>query len=61
MQFEQWWYNIGSGITPRPEEDQETHARRVAKAAWDAVVDLAVVIGKTEADLDVTQSLECLR
>jgi len=30
--FEEWWYEIGSGIAPKPGEDQEEHARRVAIA-----------------------------
>ena len=32
--FEQWWRDIGSGIAPRSDEDQEDHAKRVALAAW---------------------------
>jgi hypothetical protein len=34
--FEWWWWNAGSGIRPKPNHDHEEHARRVAKAAWDA-------------------------
>lgn len=36
MTFEAWWYNTGSGIAPFVMEDRETHARRVAIAAWEA-------------------------
>ena len=32
--FAEWWHEIGSGITPKQDEDQEEHARRVAQAAW---------------------------
>ena len=37
--FTYWWYNIGSGMTPRKDEDQERHASRVAEAAWDAATE----------------------
>jgi len=31
-QFEEWWYNIGSGIIPKENDDYETHAYNVCKA-----------------------------
>jgi len=31
--FEEWWFEIGSGIYPKNGEDMETHAKRVAMAA----------------------------
>jgi len=34
--FLEWWYNTGSGIGPTEKDDMETHAHRVAHAAWDA-------------------------
>lgn len=34
MTFDEWWHEIGSGIYPLPNDDYETHARRVALAAW---------------------------
>lgn len=36
MTFDDWWDNWGSGITPRRHADMESHARRVAREAWDA-------------------------
>lgn len=33
-EFDLWWYNVGSGLPPLPEEDAETHVRRVCKIAW---------------------------
>jgi hypothetical protein len=32
--FELWWYNEGSGMSPRPLEDAEEHTHRVSKIAW---------------------------
>jgi hypothetical protein len=32
--FETWWYNEGSGMPPKPDEDAEEHCYRVAKIAW---------------------------
>lgn len=32
--FEHWWYVLGSGYRPMPDEDQEEHAHRVARLAW---------------------------
>lgn len=34
MNFDEWWSKIGSGIRPLPGEDQEEHAKRVARSAW---------------------------
>lgn len=34
--FEGWWNTTGGGITPKDGHDMEEHARRVAKAAWEA-------------------------
>jgi hypothetical protein len=36
-EFQEWWYNTGSGITPIQNEDQHEHARRVAASAWNAI------------------------
>ena len=35
--FDYWWHNIGSGMIPGKDEEQEQHAERVAEAAWDAI------------------------
>jgi hypothetical protein len=32
--FDAWWHNEGSGIVPRPDDDMESHAHRVAEIAW---------------------------
>jgi len=32
--FETWWHNEGSGMSPLPGEDAETHVRRVSEIAW---------------------------
>ena len=32
--YDQWWYNIGSGMAPVKDEDMEEHANRVGFAAW---------------------------
>lgn len=32
--FDHWWYVLGSGYRPMPDEDQEEHAHRVARLAW---------------------------
>lgn len=32
--FETWWHNEGSGMVPGPEEDHETHVKRIAEIAW---------------------------
>jgi hypothetical protein len=34
--FDHWWHEIGSGLTKSDDEDNETHARRVAYVAWEA-------------------------
>ena len=34
--FLEWWHNAGSGIGPTKKDDMESHAKRVAHAAWDA-------------------------
>lgn len=36
MSFLEWWNEVGSGIIPRPGEDREEHAKRVAEAAFNA-------------------------
>lgn len=32
--FSEWWHTVGSGIKPKPGEDEYSHAERVARAAW---------------------------
>jgi hypothetical protein len=32
--FEKWWFDEGSGMSPQPNEDLEEHCCRVAKIAW---------------------------
>lgn len=32
--FNQWWRNVGSGITPEEGHDMEEHAKRIARIAW---------------------------
>ena len=59
--FEQWWHDTGSGITPENDEDQETHAKRVAFAAWLEMKERAVVEARIMNDLDIAQSIELLR
>lgn len=34
--FDQWWYEIGSGITREWDHDDEEHAEKVAREAWNA-------------------------
>ena len=34
MTFAEWWYKIGSGITPRLYDSMYDHAMRVAEMAW---------------------------
>lgn len=36
MSFDRWWWAVGSGIRPAPDDDAEEHAWRIAKAAWEA-------------------------
>ena len=38
MNFYKWWYEIGSGIVKLDTDDNEEHARRVAKEAWGFVM-----------------------
>lgn len=33
-EFDVWWHDEGSGLCPLPDEDAETHVRRVSKIAW---------------------------
>lgn len=40
MEFEKWWHEIGSGLPPLANEDQEAHTKRVAKLAVDAALEL---------------------
>ena len=37
--FAYWWHNIGSGMIPGKNEEQEQHAERVAEAAWDGAIE----------------------
>lgn len=39
IDFNEWWHEIGGGITPLPHEDQEEHARRVAFRAYCACLE----------------------
>jgi len=32
--FEEWWQNIGSGITPELSHDMEAHSKRVAEKCY---------------------------
>ena len=32
--FEKWWHNDGSGMSPKPSEDAETHVKRISAIAW---------------------------
>jgi hypothetical protein len=32
--FDVWWHNEGSGMPPLPDEDAETHVRRICEIAW---------------------------
>lgn len=34
-EFDKWWADEGSSITPNPGDDLEEHAKRVAQIAWD--------------------------
>ena len=33
--FNQWWFDVGSGIKPFSNHDMEQHAERIAFYAWD--------------------------
>ena len=35
IDFGDWWFSVGSGITPNPNEDKEEHAEIVCKALFD--------------------------
>jgi hypothetical protein len=35
--FDKWWHETGSGISPLSFHDHEEHAERVARAAWEFV------------------------
>lgn len=39
MNFNEWWDNCGSAMTPQPCDDYQSHARRVAMAASDMMRD----------------------
>jgi len=51
--FLAWWHNTGSGIGPEKNDDMESHAHRVAHAAWDAACLSTIMLlpkdGSTEA------------
>jgi|694.fasta_scaffold31478_17 hypothetical protein len=32
--FDRWWFNEGSGMPPRKEEDHAEHVRRMCAIAW---------------------------
>lgn len=32
--FETWWRDEGSAMRPMPGEDEEEHAKRIARIAW---------------------------
>ena len=32
--FEQWWNEIGSRVTPNPLNDMKTHTKMMANLAW---------------------------
>ncbi|MEW8120049.1 MAG: hypothetical protein AB2792_23050 [Candidatus Thiodiazotropha sp.] len=36
QEFDQWWHESGSGLTPSRDQDQESHAKAVAKQSWNA-------------------------
>jgi hypothetical protein len=45
--FVEWWHNTGSGIGPEKNDDMESHAHRVAHAAWDAAcLSTIMLLGK---------------
>ena len=33
--FDAWWNDFGSSITPSEKDDMESHAKRMAEAAWE--------------------------
>ena len=37
MDFNEWWHNIGSGITPAISGDLESHTKHVANVAWNTL------------------------
>lgn len=59
MDFEEWWSNCGSGMTPHPNEDREEHARRVAEAAWIARQRTSKDKGITFEQLQGQEEAEC--
>lgn len=32
--FAIWWKDEGSGMTPKPDDDMESHAKRISQIAW---------------------------
>ena len=47
--FDDWWCNTGSGIGPHKDDDMESHALRVARAAWYASMSNMALTNKDEA------------
>ena len=34
MTFEEWWFNVGSGLGPKDGEEIEQFAKRISYHAW---------------------------
>lgn len=51
VNFEEWWREVGSGITPNKDDDMETHAKKVAKAAIFGMNERLFVQNKQVRDL----------
>jgi len=39
IEFNNWWHEVGSGITPLPHQDKEDHAKRVAFMSYCACLE----------------------
>jgi hypothetical protein len=47
--FDNWWHDIGSGLTPDKNHDMYEHTRRVSRLAWSGA--------KTDMNLKPTDQL----
>ena len=56
MLFNEWWEKIGSGIAKLDAEDNEEHAHRVAKAAWEFAIPAEEVTVTVEDLLDAADA-----
>lgn len=56
MNQKQWWYNRGSGIIPRKDDDMESFAKRISEVTWSAAMSASIGI-----DLAKPGDEQCMR